>query len=145
MSRIPRVAGQEVPKELISEWYKKLQDETDFEDIEVLDRNLAPNPQTPLKRNTTKHLDRLLESLIKNEPEYWRAASNLLWDDEYWKAFKSPYVWRIWELYCEGKYEYTGIAAIISEEFGTQIKRTTVNKWVCKCNAKIRERFEIKK
>lgn len=139
----PSVAGVEVPPELISEWYKKVEDAEQakrytlnkegkidseayiFEELEhFVPRTMEADYTKPLKgcyRNASRS-----HKSIDARTLYWKIANAYLVHNDWDAKWTKPYHRRLWELYCSGKHKVEAHALIVSKEFGVQVSRRTV-------------------
>lgn len=103
--KVPRVAGQVVPKDLIIEWYDKLAKEG-FNEIETFNANMYARNDIPPKNIWRQKYNQGGKQKIEcGEEDYWRAARLFYWEWEGWDfpAYKKCSLLRdIWNEYLEG-------------------------------------------
>lgn len=103
-------------KELQAFWYKKLKDETDFEDIEDDEHNLKTfnRPRTEGGGGDRYHREK---SYRETNTLYYSLCAQLMHDPRFIKATeKWPRHRKIWELHTEGLY-YGEIAKRVKMNF----------------------------
>lgn len=103
--RVPRVAGERVPKELIIHWYDKLAKEG-FKELESFNSHMYAREDVPIKNIWRQKIKQgVLRKIRSGEEEYWRAARLFYWDWSGWDlpAYKRFSLLReLWGEYLEG-------------------------------------------
>ena len=123
--KVPRVAGKRVPKDLIIEWYDKL-DKDGFNELESFNAHMYAKEDVPIKNIWRQKLKQgVLRKLNSGEEDYWRAARIFYWD---WSGWDLPAYQRfgilrqMWWEYIEGTTYW-----LMAQKFSTPNKTLNAN------------------
>jgi len=123
--KVPRVAGEVVPKDLIIKWYDKLAKEG-FEELENFNANMYAKEDIPIKNVwRQKRNQGVMRKLRSGEEDYWRAARIFYWDWSGWDlpAYqKFDLLRKMWWEYIEGTAYW-----LIAKKFSTPNKQLNIN------------------